>query len=153
MAIDDPAAGRVEFSTADLRPATYTATLRDDAGTALATSDFTVITPGAGPGLTTDRTTYRPGQSVDVKWTAAPGNKWDWVGIYRRDADPNKAYYLVWDYTGASIDGSTTLDGGTNASVWPLKPGRYSVYLLLDDSYVSVAQADFTVSGRPLPNP
>ena len=29
---------------------------------------------------------------------------------------------------------------------WPMKPGKYSVYLLRDDDYVKLASADFTIT-------
>lgn len=139
--------GSLALPTDGVAPGTYPLSLLDADGQPLATSEVTVVAPGAGPTLTTDRTSYRPGQPIEVAWAAAPGNKWDWVGIYRRDADPAVASYLIWDYTQATVDGRTTLDGTTNASRWPLRPGRYSVYLLVDDSYRAVAQADFTVTG------
>jgi hypothetical protein len=37
-------------------------------------------------------------------------NRWDWVGIYERGADPNVASYFTWLYTGATVTGSAVLD-------------------------------------------
>ena len=137
--------GSFSLGTDDVAPGTYSLVMKGSDGSELAETQVTVVTPGSSPVLTTDKSTYRAGQPIKVTWSGAPGNKWDWVGIYRRNADPNTASYLVWDYTGATVVGDTTLDGSTNASVWPLKPGAYSVYLLIDDSYQKVAQADFNV--------
>ena len=86
------------------------------------------------------------GEPIDVSWHAAPANRWDWVGIYRRGADPNIAYYILWLYTDASVEGSIVLDRAANGP-WPLKPGKYSVYLLVDDSYEKIAAGNFTVTG------
>ena len=49
-------------------------------------------------------------------------------------------------YTGSEIAGSTRLDGSINGLDWPLRTGRYTVYLLEDDSYDILARADFSVT-------
>ena len=75
----------------------------------------------------------------------APGNKWDWIGVYRRGADPNVASYKNWDYTDAKIAGTVLIDGRAPGGPWPLPPGEYDVLLLKDDSYQELARAPFTV--------
>jgi hypothetical protein len=100
--------------------------------------------PGGGPVIGTDRRTYLPGRPIRVAWKFAPGNRWDWIGVYRRGADPNVASYLLWGYTGATVDGSLVL-GQDASGAWPLKPGSYTIYLLQDDSYVDIASAAITV--------
>ena len=68
----------------------------------------------------------------------------DWLGVYARHADPNVAPYLLWIYTRAAVAGRFALGRGANGP-WPLRPGRYTVYLLRDDLYVKLAGADFTI--------
>src|SRR5205085_1507010 len=74
----------------------------------------------------------------------APGERWDWLGIYHRGANPLVASYLLWRYTHSAIDGTFTLRPSGIFAV-PLTPGRYTVYLLRDDLYVKIAGANFVV--------
>jgi hypothetical protein len=136
--------GRASVSTVGWRPSSYEVVLVSGSGEELARTPFWLQRPGGRPVIGTDRRSYSPGEAIRVAWKYAPGNRWDWVGVYRRGADPTRASYLLWVYTGATVDGSATLDRDS-AGAWPLRPGEYSVYLLQDDSYVKVAGADFTV--------
>ena len=45
----------------------------------------------------------------------------------------------------ATVQGTGTVDC-RGRGTWPLKPGKYSVYLLRDDDYVKLASADFTIA-------
>ncbi len=107
---------------------------------------FWVQGAGIGPEIGTVDRTYEERRPIQVEWQAAPGNRWDWVGIYRRGADPKVAYYIMWTYTDVAVEGSATFDDDAHGP-WPLKPGDYSVYLLEDDSYKLLAGGDFTVRG------
>ena len=89
--------------------------------------------------------TIAEGHPIGVGWSDAPGNRFDWIGIYHRGADPNVAYYLLWTYTGATIEGSASLDE-TAEGRFPLPPGKYTAMLLVDDSYEAVATADFQIT-------
>ena len=102
--------------------------------------------PGSHPEIATVKRTYRTGQPIKVRWKNAPGNRWDWVGIYHRGANPNVAWYLDWAYTKATVQGHLTLSEASHGP-WPLAPGKYSVYLLVDDSYKKIAQGTFTIVG------
>ena len=88
----------------------------------------------------------RVGEPIRVRWANAPGQRWDWIGVYERGADPNVAYYLTWFYTEASIQGNGLLNEASEGP-WPLDPGRYSVYLLSDDGYEILAGAPFRIRG------
>jgi len=79
-----------------------------------------------------------------VEWHSAPGNRWDWVGIYEVGADPMVDSYIEWLYTGSTIDGSATFDRDAHGA-WPLRPGDYTVFLLEDDAYRAVASGTFSV--------
>jgi hypothetical protein len=85
------------------------------------------------------------GDPIEVSWTSAPGNRWDWIGIYHRGANPHVAYYLLWVYTDGTIEGSASLDRGATGK-FPLPPGKYTAMLLVDDSYRPVASADLTIT-------
>ena len=34
----------------------------------------------------TDRRTYAPGQPIEVSWTRAPANRWDWLAVFEASA-------------------------------------------------------------------
>jgi len=132
------------FDSTDWAPGSYEIALLDGAGNVQATSQTWVAEAGAGPTLTVDPS-IAEGDPIDVAWNAAPGNRFDWIGIYRRGADPNVAYYLLWTYTGATIEGAATLDGDAEGR-FPLPPGKYTAMLLVDDAYEAVATADFVIT-------
>jgi hypothetical protein len=139
--------GTSTFSSSSWSPGAYQAVLVGASGTSLSRFDLWVEAPGTEPSIQTSKTSYAVGEPIDVTWQNAPGERWDWVGVYKRGGDPLVDYYLLYVYTRASIDGSATLDAETVAGTWPLPPGRYSVYLLKDDLYVKIASAAFTVEG------
>jgi len=132
------------FDSTDWAPGSYEIALLDGAGNVQATSQTWVAEAGAGPTMTVDPS-IAEGDPIDVTWNAAPGNRFDWIGIYRRGADPNVAYYLLWTYTGATIEGAATLDGDAEGR-FPLPPGKYTAMLLVDDAYEAVATADFVIT-------
>jgi endonuclease/exonuclease/phosphatase family metal-dependent hydrolase len=140
-----PTDGSVTFTSDAWKAGAYEAVLSDGAGTELARYPFWIQDAGVDAQVSTGAPTYAEGEPIDVSWQAAPGNRWDWVGIYKRGADPNVAYYILWLYTNATVEGSTVLDEDAHGR-WPLKPGKYSVYLLVDDSYAKVAGSNFTVT-------
>jgi hypothetical protein len=136
--------GTLSFATDGWPAAAYDAVLVDGAGAELSRIPFWLKEPGAGPEVSTGKRAYAVGEPIDVSWTNAPGERWDWVGVYRRDADPRVASYLLWAYTGSSIAGSLTL-GDSASGRFPLQAGRYSVYLLADDGYKLLAGSPFTI--------
>ncbi len=136
--------GRLTLGTDALEPGSYEAVLTDGRGADLSRSPFWVQARGGAPLITTDTGTYHAGDPIEVRWGDAPGNRFDWVAIYRRGADPAVAPYLDWAYTGSTVAGSATFDASSDGR-WPLKPGPYSVYLLPDDDYVKLASTDIVV--------
>jgi hypothetical protein len=134
------------LDTSVMETGAYTLTMLGADGGPVATNQLWVRSPGAESELRAGKRTYDIGEPVQVTWADAPGNKWDWVGVYRRDADPNTAWYKNWLYTGATIGGEATIDRRTEGGPWPLPPGEYDVVLLADDSYAELARAPFTVT-------
>ena len=102
--------------------------------------------PGTGPSISTGKHAYAVDEPIDVSWENARGERWDWIGVYKRGRDPRIAYYLLWTYTGSTVAGSTLIDESVHGP-WPLDAGKYSVYLLRDDGYRKEAGADFTIGG------
>jgi hypothetical protein len=110
-----------------------------------AVGELWVREPGAGPTLAIGQSSYAVGEPIDVSWVDAPGNKWDWIGVYKRGADPDVAYYKLWAYTDAAVAGQMVIDDGFHGGAWPLGPGEYDVLLLEDDSYQELARAPLSV--------
>ncbi len=144
---DEPVAGEIDGTvtvpTDGWAPGTYVALLMDGASVQARTR-FWIEAPGDGPHVTTSGPVFRAGEPIPVRWWNAPGERWDWIGVYERHADPNVDPYLTWFYTGSTIQGRGTLDADSEGP-WPLPPGRYSVYLLADDGYDILARQAFVV--------
>lgn len=138
------ASGEVDTSTRGWIPGPYEAVLISFSGAELVRAPFWVQAVGGEPEIGTVRATSFIGEPIEVVWRFTPGNRADWVGVYRRDADPNRASYLSWVYTGGTVEGSAVFDADAPGP-WPLEPGAYTVYLLRDDSYVALAAGDFRV--------
>jgi hypothetical protein len=136
--------GTTAFSSAGWAPGAYAAVLLGAQGRTLSRFPFWVRAPGAAPVVRTLKSTYAAGEPISVAVKDAPGDRWDWLGIYTRGGDPNVDSYLLWRYTHSAIDGTFTLRPSA-PGIAPLPPGRYSVYLLRDDLYVKIAGAAFTV--------
>jgi exonuclease III len=136
--------GTLVVATDGWAAAAYEAVLSNDDGE-LARIGFWLKEPGSGSVVASERSTYTVGEPIEVSWASAPGQRWDWVGIYRRGRDPHVASYLLWLYTGATIAGEATLDEDANGT-WPLEAGRYSAYLLADDGYKLLARVDFEIA-------
>lgn len=135
--------GTIAVSTDGWEPGTYLALLLDGDQVRSRTR-FWVSLPGAKPQVLLPARVFSTGESIRVWWANTPGERWDWIGVYQRGADPNVASYLMWFYTNASIQGTGVLDADSEGP-WPLSAGKYSVYLLADDGYRILARSWFTV--------
>lgn len=141
-----PTDGTLTFPTEVWTAGAYEAVLLHGGGSELSRIPFWVKEPGARPEISTGKPTYAVGEPIDVSWANTRGERWDWIGVYRRGRDPRVAYYLLWAYTGSTVAGSALIDEAAHGP-WPLEAGEYSVYLLRDDGYQLVAEADFTIAG------
>ena len=133
----------VEAATYALAPGAYEAALVDGQGAELARTSFTVLPPGARPAIAVDKASYAPGETIVATLGAAPGNRYDWVALYRAEAVLTTDYWTS-AYTGALIDGQIVLHEAALGG--PLEPGQWVLKLLRDDSYNAIAEsAVFTV--------
>ncbi|MHB8459538.1 MAG: endonuclease/exonuclease/phosphatase family protein [Candidatus Limnocylindrales bacterium] len=102
--------------------------------------------------LRVTRPSYQVGEEIEVAWTGGPGNRWDWIAVFRAPADELDDAHLIWAHTGARVAGTVRL-GASSAVVdqssaggrWPLPPGAYEAAYLLDDATVRVARAAFAI--------
>ena len=108
----------------------------------LASSRFWVQGRHERPRIRTSRRVYRPGQPVGLRWSGMPGNKYDWVGIYRATRPLDLYGYYGFRYLGALPAGRLSM---TSADTGTLAPGRYVAGLFLDDGYALLARTSFRV--------
>jgi uncharacterized protein YfaS (alpha-2-macroglobulin family) len=141
-----PTDGRV-FQTVGWKPGAYRAVLRDASGGALSAFPFWVQGKDAKPEVAVSKTRYATGEPIVVTWHNAPGNRWDWVGVYRAAADPSREGSPLWQHTKTAIDGAAILDANAEGGEgWPLPPGEYVACLMKDDSDTVLASAPFRVA-------
>jgi hypothetical protein len=150
--------GEVVLATDGLEPGPWEALLLGADGEELSRSPFWLYEPGAPVEVEATKASFRPAEPVTFTWRNTPGNRWDWVGLYKatEDAVPtdggiadDSGDYLYYEYTRTEIEGAGRITASSQAGAgkWPLAPGRYELRLLLDDGYGSVARSQpFTVA-------
>ncbi len=82
------------------------------------------------PEVSTSRTYYNPGESIDVSFINGPNNPKDWIGIYKKGDTPGEQSSTDWKYVNAS-SGSITLQ--------VTDPGEYFIVLFADDGYTEIS--------------
>jgi hypothetical protein len=130
--------GAVTFKAEDfngaLAPGDYKVRLmREDRATELASAQFRLLDPNAGPRVTLAKTEFKSGEALTVSWKESPGNRHDWIGIYKADVS-NTHSYIMWLYTEGAIDGGVTF-------AKPLPPGDYVARLLINNGYEEAASS------------
>ena len=153
--------GSVSLDTTGLEQGTYDVVLLDGAGTELARDTVVLVAEGQPPILTVADDTLEGDQRLEVSWSYAPGNKYDWIAVYREGV-PSKArpctwyaghctgvgYLKAWRYMDARVEGHTRMGPGVRGAIgWPLPPGRYDVRICLDDSNRCRVSTTFEVVG------
>jgi hypothetical protein len=139
--------GVVSLRTAHLRPGRYRVVLmRSTTMRTEASAPIWVYGPRSHPRLTSDRHTYRVGQPIHVRFTRAPGNNLDWIGLYRcRRHCGGVGSYLMYRYTHTDVEGTVRFSRhdwvGEGSTSWPLPPGQYIARLLLDDGYHAIGRS------------
>ena len=140
--------GEVTFAALGLPRGAYDVVLLGPNDHVRSRARFWLYDAGARPRVWTQRRVYEQGERIRVSWSAAPGNRYDWLGIFRPTELHPLAYvcdavycrnwnYKWYLYTDTRIQGSTTF--GPNAEVgygeWPLDRGWYEIRLFADDGY------------------
>jgi endonuclease/exonuclease/phosphatase family metal-dependent hydrolase len=127
------------FGTAGLRPGAYRAGLVSGDGDVVAASRFWVLARDARPRIRTSRRVYAPGEPIRLRWSGMPGNRFDWIGIFRARSTLDVYSYLGFSYIEALPQGRLGMDVGR------LPPGRYVAGLFMDDGYAVLARTSFRV--------
>ena len=140
--------GTVAFDTAQLPQGTYDVVLFDAADTERSRDTVVLIADGQLPILRVADPTLEGDQRLEVSWSFAPGNRFDWLAVYRAGVSAKEGPFKAWRYLDARIEGSSTIGPGARGPApWPLPPGRYEVRICLDDSYRCRASTGFRVVG------
>lgn len=145
-----PASGSTTLDTAALAPGVYAIRMRGADGAEQSATQLHVRAPGTGIEVALDRDTYRPGETITLRWHNAPGNRWDWVAIYEtvpgQPATPDRNRQRLWRYTGSAIAGEFVIGPHLqDGDAWPLAPGHYTLFYLAHDDYEPLARAEFQV--------
>ena len=132
----------VDFGTAGLAPGAYEVALRDAEGKELARAPFWIVARDGRIKVSVDKPQYTPGETITAGWSNGPANRFDWLGIYKKD-DPADDNYLYFFYVNAAVTGTLALDKDMLGA--DLEPGDYELRLELDDGYSRLATVPFTV--------
>jgi len=135
---------RTEDFGAALEPGDYRVRMmREDGSEELASTQFTVPHPKAGPQVSAPTTPVTAGEPIVISWKNSPGNQHDWIGLFKAGTT-NTHQYITWLYTNGALDGSVTF---TADKTRRLAPGEYRAGLLVNDGYDEIASTTFTVAG------
>lgn len=133
----------IKLSTIGFEPGRYDAVMMDGEGKELTRTRFSIVSADAKATISVTQAAVKTGGDIAVAWTGAPGFRFDWVGVYRKN-EPSVYNYLGFVYTGAKHEGELTFPA---ASLYEeLAPGDYEVRLMHDDHYATLAVAPFTIS-------
>ena len=120
--------GHVTFGSGGLTPGRYEAQLVSRRRIR-SRSTFWVVAQDARPRIRA--------RGTKISWRNTPGYRRDWIGIWKAGDTDLYNDYLTFEYTGAAVNGSTTISG--------LEPGRYVARLMKDDGYAELARTRFRV--------
>jgi len=70
---------------------------------------------------------------VSVSFEGAPGNEYDWIGVYKTDADNFDFYTYAYLYGEKE---------GTIELYMPEEPGQYQLRMFVDDTYTVIAESE-----------
>ena len=125
----------------------------------LARTPFWLYAQGASTTVAAAKSTFAAGEPITVHFSNAPGNRWDWIGLFKAtDKDvptdgsipDDSGNYLLYVYTGTEIEGDATFSDNafTGSGKWPLPPGRYEARVMVDDGYQTIARSvPFKITG------
>ena len=111
--------GALTFPTGGLAPGVHEALLVSSGGAVLSRSPVLALrAPRRRRACGRPRSVYEVGEPIRVRWRAAPGYRWDWMGVFAPGRGPaqnaedcnagvcGNGHYLLYDYTNTLIQGS-----------------------------------------------
>jgi hypothetical protein len=143
-----PSDGTIVFDTAGLDQGTYELALLDGDDAELAGDTVVLVSEGQPPILTLADDTLQGDQALEITWAFAPGNRFDWFGVFRAGLTAKTGSIKAWRYLEGRVGGSLEMGAGVRgAADWPLPAGEYRLHLCLDDSYRCRVSVPFSVLG------
>ncbi len=144
--------GEASLTTAGLDEGAYEAALVSGEDEVLSRSPFWLYSPGAKTEVAAAQDSFAEGEPIGVTWKNTPGNRWDWLGVFKAtdkqvptdgSIPDDSGDYLLYEYTRSEVEGRGSFSKASQAGSgkWPLPPGRYEVRLMLDDGYRTVARS------------
>ncbi len=104
--------------------------------------------------IATDKSTYQLNEPIVVTWSNTPGITKDWIGIYRKDDDPNVNSSDESGYSYTYFDGVPYGTKTIGQNELPKVGGEYFAAIFTNDSYTEVTnRAHFTIQdSREVPS-
>ena len=133
--------GQQVLSAQILKPGRYRVLLAGQNQPAGIENEFWVLARDARPSVSIDRDRYRSGEPIEIEWHGAPGNRFDYVGVFSAGTQAGYGSELAWAYLKAMPEGRLRLDAASSESGWPLEPGAYLVRMMKDDGYEQMAES------------
>ncbi len=133
--------GVARSSSRNLETGEYDAVLLGETGAELTRTRFVVRDGEAPVSLRAVTASVRAGQPVRARWSNGPGNRHDWIGVFRAGAAVGD--YLAYAYVDARYAGEIALS--TNGDDGPLPAGDYELRFMRDDSPTIEARAQFAI--------
>ncbi len=119
--------------------------LLNDGYDILAQTNFTVVDATA-PLARSNKRIYLPGEAITITFTNGPGNKLDWIGLYKAGETPGGPASTDYLYVDGTKSGSTALtDGSVTFSKGLTATGDYVAFFLENDGYNVLASEAFTI--------
>jgi endonuclease/exonuclease/phosphatase family metal-dependent hydrolase len=136
--------GQVLFGSGNLEPGAYDVVLVTTDDAELSRSPFWVVAPDAVANIVV-AASVAAGEPIEVSWSGAPAERFDWVAVYPAGELDLYNAYLAFAYTAATVEGSYTF-GADDLGDEMLPAGDYVAVLASDDHYIVLASAPFTVT-------
>ncbi|HNN13697.1 MAG TPA: endonuclease/exonuclease/phosphatase family protein [Anaerolineales bacterium] len=136
---DHPHDGEISLNTSGFKKGAYDLVLLSEDGAILCRYPFWIKDVGEAVKLTLSQSLIAYGGTLDVQWENAPGNRWDWLGIYKAGQNLFVEKPLRYMHTNASIAGDLTFD------LSGLEADRYEVLFCIDDNYICFARVPFEI--------
>ncbi len=93
------------------------------------------------PSIEVSGIAFAMGEAINVNWNDAPGNRNDYIALYRLDAWDHLEAMLTYVYVEARPQGSLDLSTAELSDGYALQPGSYAIRLMKDDSYEVLAES------------
>jgi hypothetical protein len=118
----------------------------------------TVCSGTSGPSVCIDKSTFSAGESITVRFSGGPGQLKDWIAIYPASccAPDCPSGSTLWKYCGSNTrdtpasgvtSGTVVIDTTANPCNWPLSPGDWEIFYLVNDGYTPIARLTFHIDG------